>query len=304
MASTIQPIHIEENQNGNNITTRKIRSPLIPVFPVYVTRENSRNFKSHNRGASTSSVNFLRRSIDESLSESKEILSLSPSVSFSSLDNLNKSRHWKNKILFLWYFLILLLTPALIYLVSEYENLITKYSIINEKILDEESRSDTNLQKQLLNGNGPKIVLSIIIGALCSVLAQLFNQIYKRRINITNVIKFFTWGCINGVLTSLWIDVLVLHFQDIVIRVMVDQIIGAPIFQLFFISLMTFWWDSEDAESKSSSNFKRNYFRALKLSYLIWPTFSIMSFALLPAELIFPCNCLVNLIWNIVLSFI
>ncbi|GMM36552.1 hypothetical protein DASC09_038770 [Saccharomycopsis crataegensis] len=146
----------------------------------------------------------------------------------------------------------------------------------------------------------PPLAIIVIIGSLSSVIAQLINQFYRRHYSLSHVAKFLIWGCINGVLTSLWIDMLFVQFDHTVARVMVDQLIGSPFFQLVFLVLNAIWDNNNDIRTY----LRVNYLKSLKLSYLIWPCFSILSFSILPPEFIFPCNCLVNLIWNVILSFI
>lgn len=151
-----------------------------------------------------------------------------------------------------------------------------------------------------LKSVGGELAMSVLIGLLLLVLAQLINQFYRRMYSMLQIAKFFVWGCINGVLTSLWIDMLFFQCPNTVSRVLVDQLIGLPMFQLTFLVMNAIW----DNNSDIKTYLKINYVRSLKLSYLIWPCFSIISFSILPAHLIFPCNCLVNLGWNVVLSFI
>ncbi|ODV64190.1 Mpv17/PMP22 family protein ASCRUDRAFT_18481, partial [Ascoidea rubescens DSM 1968] len=136
-----------------------------------------------------------------------------------------------------------------------------------------------------------------LFGSITSTLAQSFNQIYNRKYAYNQLMKFAIWGSINGVLTCMWIDFLVFRFDNIVFRVLVDQSIGSPTFQLIYFLLSCLW---DNLEIKKS--FKSIFLRGLKYSYFIWPTFSCLSFMILPPEYIFPANCMVNLIWNIILS--
>lgn len=142
-------------------------------------------------------------------------------------------------------------------------------------------------------------LIKVFIGSLSAVLAQLINQFYKKIYNVSHIVKFFVWGSINGVLTSLWIEMLLEYFPNLIFRVLFDQLVGSPLFQLVYLVLGSLW-DNHDV----ATNLRVHYFRSLKLSYLIWPSFSILSFSILPVELIFPCNCLVSLIWNVILSFL
>lgn len=185
----------------------------------------------------------------------------------SSSNSLLQPRH--QRILLL---LIVASSGALLHLVHNYETLKLEY--------------------------GPLLVL-VLVGLLSSGVAQLVNQFYKRLWHWLSILRFIVWGSINGVLTSLWIDMLIVQFPNIIVRVLVDQLVGSPCFQLIFLALAAIW-DNSDIKTV----LRVNYLRSLKLSYLIWPSFSILSFSILPPELIFPCNCLVNLIWNVILSFI
>lgn len=89
---------------------------------------------------------------------------------------------------------------------------------------------------QLLNS----ILLGIITATLGQSIIQLFRQVHYDRIG-----KFFIWGAINGVLSSLWIDCLVYKLPDVLSRVLVDQLVGSPLFQLLFIVLNCLWENTD-----------------------------------------------------------
>ncbi|WLF81696.1 hypothetical protein PVL30_005496 [Lodderomyces elongisporus] len=137
-----------------------------------------------------------------------------------------------------------------------------------------------------------------ILGCSSGALAQSINQFQRRKFTINKILKFMIWGSINGYFTVAWINILMNNFDSLVYRILVDQAIGAPIFQLIFNILNTLW-DSGELFSKSTRN---SYIKSLKYSYCYWPFFSVFSFMFVPHTMMFPCNCLANLIWNIILS--
>lgn len=135
-----------------------------------------------------------------------------------------------------------------------------------------------------------------LLGALTAALAQTFNQFVKNTYSFEKIIKFIVWGIINGLLTAMWIDI-IMSIDDFYLRVFIDQSIGAPGFQLIFTILNSLW--DNGSLNKSTIN---AFFKSLKYSYCYWPFVSILVFGFLPLDIIFPCNCAAALIWNIILS--
>lgn len=136
-----------------------------------------------------------------------------------------------------------------------------------------------------------------LLGASTGALAQSINQYSKKKFSLNRICKFIVWGSINGLFTVLWIDMLISRFDNLFYRIIVDQMVGAPSFQLVFNILNSLWDHGEVSNSTRLA-----YFKSLKYSYFFWPFFSIASFIFIPKALMFPSNCLANLIWGIILS--
>lgn len=136
-----------------------------------------------------------------------------------------------------------------------------------------------------------------LLGASTAALAQSFNQFIRKKFSFNRICKFIVWGSINGCFTVLWIDLLINQIDNLIIRIITDQLIGAPIFQMVFNILNTLWDNGE-----ITSSIRTTYLKSLKYSYCFWPFFSIISFMLIPQSMIFPASCLANLIWNSILS--
>lgn len=136
-----------------------------------------------------------------------------------------------------------------------------------------------------------------LLGASTAALAQSINQFSKKKFDFNKICKFIVWGTINGLFTVLWVDMLITRFENLVYRILVDQAIGAPIFQMVFSILNSLW---DNGELTASVRVK--YIKSLKYSYCYWPFFSIGLFSFIPKTMMFPANCLANLFWNIVLS--
>lgn len=137
-----------------------------------------------------------------------------------------------------------------------------------------------------------------LLGCISGALAQSINQYFKRKFYLNKIIKFMIWGSINGYFTVAWINILINKIDNLPYRIMIDQLIGVPTFQLIFNVLNTLW----DQGELFTENTRHSYIKSLKYSYCYWPFFSIFSFMLIPQSLMFPCNCLANLLWNIILS--
>lgn len=143
------------------------------------------------------------------------------------------------------------------------------------------------------------LLAPILLGSSTAALAQLLNQYWKHKFSDKKVIKFIVWGAINSYFTTLWIDFLVLNVPKASSRILLDQLVGAPLFQLTFTVLSSFA-DSDIPNPKFTS--RATYFRSLKYSYCYWPFVSTAMFTLIPPRFMFMSNCLANFIWNMILS--
>ncbi|PSK39355.1 hypothetical protein C7M61_001965 [Candidozyma pseudohaemuli] len=138
-----------------------------------------------------------------------------------------------------------------------------------------------------------------LLGASTAALAQSMNQLYKGRLSVSKLLKFLIWGCINGCFTALWIDTLVARVDSVFYRILIDQLIGAPSFQLTFHLLGKVWDVAEPGHPSPSFS---TFLTALSISYCYWPFVSIAMFVFIPQLLMFISNCVANLIWNMILS--
>lgn len=136
-----------------------------------------------------------------------------------------------------------------------------------------------------------------LLGSSTAALAQTINQYAKVKFSLDKICKFLVWGGINGCFTDLWINLLLSNFDNLFYRIILDQLLGAPTFQLIFNILSTLWDHGEVVPSTRAT-----YFKSLKYSYCFWPFFSICEFTLVPENMMFPLNCLATLLWNVILS--
>lgn len=141
------------------------------------------------------------------------------------------------------------------------------------------------------------LVAPTLLGAATASLAQSLNQYSRKKFSLNRICKFIVWGCINGCFTALWIDILLNRIDNLVYRIMVDQMVGAPAFQMIF-SILNSLWDTGDI----SPAMRQSYLKALKYGYCFWPFFSVCAFVFIPQSMIFSANCLATLIWNLILS--
>lgn len=135
-----------------------------------------------------------------------------------------------------------------------------------------------------------------LLGALTAALAQTFNQFVKNTYALNKIVKFIVWGVINGCFTEMWINI-VMSIDNFFLRILVDQSIGGPGFQLIFSVLNSLW----DSGTLNRGTFNA-FFKSLKYSYCYWPFVSVLLFGFLPKDTIFPCNCAAALVWNVILS--
>lgn len=135
-------------------------------------------------------------------------------------------------------------------------------------------------------------------------------------------LKYLMWGGLNGLLSSYWIDLVITLFPTKRYAcVLLDQTIGTVIFQTLYTLFICIWDAEVEVISKSYSNgtlnskgkveltwdaFVRNYasmlWKYMKISWMIWPFVSIISFTLLPHEWIFPVNCISATIFTVLLG--
>lgn len=142
-----------------------------------------------------------------------------------------------------------------------------------------------------------RLLAPTLLGCSTGMLAQSITQYLKHKLNYNKICKFAVWGSINGCFTVLWLDILFVRFDNMVYRILIDQLVGAPLTQLVFNILNTLWDHGE-----IHPNTKAVYIKSLKYSYCFWPFFSIASFIFIPTLLLFPANCLANLFWSLVLT--
>lgn len=149
--------------------------------------------------------------------------------------------------------------------------------------------------------NSYPLLAPTLLGASTAALAQSLHQYHKRRFSASNIFKFVIWGLINGCTTALWIESLVTHVESVLYRILLDQLIGAPCFQLTFHALSKMW-DNANLSAPSSVSSISAYFSSLKYSYCYWPFVSVAMFMFIPPNLMFLSNCIANLVWNLILS--
>lgn len=145
--------------------------------------------------------------------------------------------------------------------------------------------------------NYHRLLAPSILGASTAMMAQSINQFFKSKLSYNKICKFLVWGLINGAFTVLWFDFIIVKFESITYRILVDQMVGAPSFQLVFNILNSLWDHGE-----ITSNTRAVYIKSLKYSYCFWPFFSIVGFMFIPEAFLFPANCLANLLWSLILA--
>lgn len=141
---------------------------------------------------------------------------------------------------------------------------------------------------------------SVALGILTSGLAQSIIQCFKP-VHYGKLLKFYTWGAINGILSSMWINYILSTFPEkdqVLHRFLTDQIIAAPLFLFVFMSFHCLW---EDVDLILS--LKTGFVRNLLASYCIWPFASIIGFGgWIDESSIFGFNCFVSLVWTVALG--
>ncbi|ODQ81890.1 hypothetical protein BABINDRAFT_32926 [Babjeviella inositovora NRRL Y-12698] len=143
-----------------------------------------------------------------------------------------------------------------------------------------------------------------LLGMSSACLAQLVNQGFlmkqPRRFNLSRLAKFGIWGAINAVTTNMFFDVLRARLdmqRDAVTAVLLDQFVNSPLCQLLFVIWHSIWDDLA-----LGPLLRTTYPRSLKTSYMFWPFVSIFTFFVLPHGLMFPVNCIANIVWTVVLG--
>lgn len=172
--------------------------------------------------------------------------------------------------------------PASAYLYVVFETFVTLTVYFNYDYL-------TTIYRQL----GPACM-----GAATAALAQSLNQLMKYKFSDSRLLKFIVWGAINGLFTALWLEVLVVQVPSPIFRIIIDQTVGAPLFQLTFTILSNMW----DGDSQLTPAVQAAFIRSLRYSYCYWPFISTAMFTLVPPERMVICNCVANFIWNVILS--
>lgn len=136
-----------------------------------------------------------------------------------------------------------------------------------------------------------------LLGALSAAIAQSLNQIIKRKHSINKLLKFITWGSINGCFTAIWFDILTRRVENKVRQVLLDQTIAAPLFQLSFAVLSAIW----ENDSILSKSFRSTYVKSLRYSYCYWPFVATCMFMMVSQEKQFLFNSFASFVWNMIL---
>ncbi|KAH3670490.1 hypothetical protein OGAPHI_001005 [Ogataea philodendri] len=143
------------------------------------------------------------------------------------------------------------------------------------------------------------LLAGALLAGQTSCLAQTLNQFYHRSISISKHIKFYIWGVMNGMATTLWIKMLMTKVDTQSMRFVYDQTFGGLVFQFLFI-LYNCIWERQDL----LTHMKTTYIQSLKYYYMMWPFVSYLCFFHIPNHLIFPINCLCNLIFTVLLTLL
>lgn len=140
-----------------------------------------------------------------------------------------------------------------------------------------------------------------------------FNDAFT--VSIHEHLKFLIWGSLNGLLSSYWIDFLVSLFSTKLFCVFLDQTLGTILFQTLYTLFLCLWDGEVEVTLISAPStripltwdaFKTHYTRMLwkymRLSWLVWPLVSLISFTTVPPTWIFPLNCLFSTIFTVLLG--
>ena len=102
----------------------------------------------------------------------------------------------------------------------------------------------------------------------------------KDKMDYPRFFRMTIYGLLVGPMMVNWYKLLDLKFKPVITRVGVDQLIGAPISILLFFTL-TGIMDQKSAKDIQSL-LNDQYFRVLKLNYLVWPVFQFINFKYVP----------------------
>jgi len=139
----------------------------------------------------------------------------------------------------------------------------------------------------------------VCLGSFSTLFSQSISQLYRQSFSFDKHFKFFLWGCINSLISNFWIGILLHSLDNNIHRFLLDQTVGVLTGQLIFVFFNAFW-----ESSLNYASLKSTYLTCLRYSYMIWPLVSFLSFFHLHEDYIFPLNCFVTLIWNIILAMI
>jgi hypothetical protein len=151
---------------------------------------------------------------------------------------------------------------------------------------------------------------------LPSVTSSLTNeQELLKEAFITEHLKYVAWGGLNGLLSSYWIEFVTSSFQERrILCVCIDQSVGTVIFQTLYCLFVCLWDGEVEIVSVGIQpkieltwdSFLRHYagmlWKYMKLSWIVWPFISFVSFTSLPQEWIFPINCIFTTLFTVVLG--
>lgn len=122
-------------------------------------------------------------------------------------------------------------------------------------------------------------------------------HVIERVISAEEHFKFGCWGALSGLCTSIWIDFLLTSFPERpLICVLLDQTIGNITMQIIYVVFVGIW-------DGNYNGWIHLIWKLTKVSYLIWPWVSVLSFTVLNSEWIFPFNCLVGTAFGVILGF-
>lgn len=138
----------------------------------------------------------------------------------------------------------------------------------------------------------------ILSACTMSGLSQGLIQVsVKKKINVSNLIKFYIWGLINGLFTKCWTDQLNEALSSTLHKVAADQLIGNPVCIFLFFCYISYC-DKLDFYAQIKDKFMSTF----KTSLIIWPFASFAMFYFVPAYMSVPFNSCVNLLWTVILG--
>ncbi|ODV88364.1 hypothetical protein CANCADRAFT_29692 [Tortispora caseinolytica NRRL Y-17796] len=140
--------------------------------------------------------------------------------------------------------------------------------------------------------------VTALVSSILAAISQLLNQLlFVHKFMPARTLKFHTWGTVNGIINKYWYDLITPLFPSIPLRVIIDQCIGTPVFNVLFLSFSALW------ENHNIPYTVRTKLRTtLTSAYIIWPLFSFVSFQFIPQHLIVPAAGIVGILWTLILS--